>query len=150
MLPCIGCSRFIRGDARRCPFCSTIQRDTLSPVGTVAGVLLGLALSACGGSSGDDGAGTMSSTAGETTVGSTTMNGSTVSASSVNDSTMSGASTMSSSSVGDTDGEAAVTAYGGPDVDTSPPEETNAEGDTMTGTGTGTSTGTGTGTSTSQ
>lgn len=109
----------------------------------MASVLLGLTLTACGGSpSGDEGAGTSSS--------STSAPG-----------TMS--DTSSTTMVGvDTDGEEVGTAYGGPGFDTSPPEEetagssTTAMGDstgtetgTGTGTGTGTETGTGTGTGTS-
>lgn len=103
----------------------------------MAGVLLGLTLTACGGSStGDEGAGTSSTSAPGTmsdTTASTTMVGV------------------------DTDGEEVGTAYGGPGFDTSPPEEetagssTTAMGDstgTDTGTGTGTATGTGTETGT--
>lgn len=135
MIPCSGCSRFIRSEVARCPFCDAAQGETPSPVRpALAGVLLGLALTACGGSStGDEGAGT--TTASTTTAG-----------------TMS-ETTASTTMVGnDTDGEEVGTAYGGPGFDTSPPEEETAggtatEGDsTGTGTGTGTDTGTGTGT----
>lgn len=135
MIPCPTCSRFVRSNALHCPFCDATLRDVPSPVGpAIAGVLLGLALTACGGGkvTGDEGAGS------ETTAGATT--------------TASTATTMiddpgtsSSSTMGGTSGDAGVTAYGGPDVDTSPPEDGTASstiGDTGSGTDTGASSGT--------
>ena len=123
-------------DRGSCPFCDAVQSDAPSPLRpAVASVLLGLALTACGGgTTGDEGAGTA-----DTSVG--TMGDSTA---------VSMSSTTMMSGV-DTEGEEAVTAYGGPDVDTSPPEEETAGSTTMgdsTDTGTETGTGTGTGTET--
>lgn len=140
MIPCPTCSRFIRSGLRRCPFCESTLRSVPSPVGpTVAGVLLGLALTACGGdSTGEDGAsasmsanGTASGTANDST-GSTT-NG-------VTSTTMGSGSVGTSTTTDIPPGESSVAAYAGPGTDTFDDETA----DTGT-TGTGTSTGSGSG-----
>jgi hypothetical protein len=132
MIPCANCSRFILVDSARCPFCEAVQRGAPSPVRpALVGVLLGLALTACGSGSTGDEAGNASSGASTTApTGSTTMATDGPGMTSVgSDGTVS--PTGSDSTVGptDTDGEAEVTAYGGPELDTSTPEEESAGSD---------------------
>ncbi|MCX4247688.1 hypothetical protein [Paraliomyxa miuraensis] len=140
MIPCPACDRFVLPDARRCPFCDTGLRSAPPPLGSsIAGVILGLTLSACGGdSTGDEGA--------ETVAGSTTM---ATEDPGMTNTSMVSTTSMASTTTGPPDAEASVAAYGGPDVDTLPPDEDTADADTATGetgSGTGTESGSGTGT----
>jgi hypothetical protein len=57
MLACSSCRRFVRDGSSSCPFCGTGLVDARSPLGGFLGVILGVALTACGpGDDGDDGA----------------------------------------------------------------------------------------------
>ncbi len=48
MIPCPGCSRFVRTDSRHCPFCDAVVSQDSSAAGTaVVGTFLALAVSAC-------------------------------------------------------------------------------------------------------
>ena len=119
MIPCRGCSRFIRTDAVHCPFCDAVVRDASSVLGVVVvGTLLGLGVPACGVIGGgsptstpDFGVETVDRTATET----------------------------------DTDTDTGATSTGA-DSSTGASTGTGTETGTGTGTGTGTETGTGTGT----
>jgi hypothetical protein len=53
MLACSSCRRFVRDGSSSCPFCGEGLSDARSPLGGFLGVILGVALSACG--TGDDG-----------------------------------------------------------------------------------------------
>lgn len=71
MLACSSCRRFVRDGSASCVFCGTALADARSPLGGFFGVILGVALSACGtGDDGDDGAtASASSTMGATATG---------------------------------------------------------------------------------
>jgi len=138
MIPCPTCERFVGGSSRECPFCGTVLRDTAAvsaSTGGMAGILLGLALAACGTEPGSE-----ETTAVDTTSSSTSSTTEDPSATS----TSSGQITsLDEDSVGE------VAAYAGPGsfTDTFPDTTGDTDG-TSTGTGTGTGTDTGTGTST--
>ncbi len=72
MLACSSCRRFVRDESSSCPFCGEGLVDARSPLGGFLGVILGVALSACG--TGDDSdtgatASASSGTAGSTATG---------------------------------------------------------------------------------
>ena len=77
MLACSSCRRFVRDDSASCPFCGQALVDGRSPLGGFLGVILGVALTACGGGDdGDDGASASASeTATVTGTGTATTNG---------------------------------------------------------------------------
>lgn len=55
MLACSSCRRFVRETSSACPFCGAAVAHTRAPLGGFLGVVLGVSLAACGGSSDDDG-----------------------------------------------------------------------------------------------
>lgn len=64
MIPCPECARFVRTDARHCPFCDAVVRERPSLGPAVVGALLGLGMSAC---SDETGTTTTDSSSGQTT-----------------------------------------------------------------------------------
>ena len=48
MIPCLGCRRHVRADAKSCPFCLAALHDAPAPQSRWAIALLGIALAGCG------------------------------------------------------------------------------------------------------
>lgn len=135
VIPCPACERFVLDSSRECRFCGAALHDGPSPLGGFAGILLGLALAACGTTepSSEDG-------------GSTTVNASTTSTTDDPSATSTSSSSGQITSLDEDSAE--VAAYAGPGSFTDTFPDTTGDTDS-TGTGTGTSsTGTSSGTDT--
>lgn len=75
MIPCLGCRRHVRADAKSCPFCRTALHDAPAPQSRWAIALLGIALAGCG-TRADDGTSSDSIADGSSSQGSNSDNAS--------------------------------------------------------------------------
>jgi len=105
MIPCGGCRRFVQDTASRCPFCDHAIVNHRSPLGGFLGVVVGVALTACGADDGDDSTSMGSTATMSTTAGTDDSSGTASTTMTTDDST-------SSTSLTTTDSEATGPVYG--------------------------------------